>query len=190
MNENSVPNYFRVCCFRIWAENWNISFGKLNMAAFMSKKHVNFAEKCLSWFFFQIEIARSLSFFNFSQPSVHNNRVVWRYTFPNLVSDFRNSEWRIQYGGHNFDKSLKLVEIIRTQVFGVAESKSAIKFSKFKIMDPIWRTEIRKTREKFDEIVHYYICEVVESKSVVRFSLSKIANPIWRLEWLKRSGTW
>ena len=75
------------------------------------------------------------------------------------------------------------------QVFGVVESKSVITFSKFKMADPIWRTEIRKTREKFDESVHYYVYGVAESESVVRFLISKISNPLWRLEWLKRSGT-
>ena len=108
---------------------------------------------------------------------------------PNLVSDFRISKWRIQYGGPNFEKCSELDKIVRSQVFGVAESKSAIKFSKLKIADPIWRTEIWKTREKFDEIVHYYVFGVTESEYVVKFSISKIANPIWRLEWSKRTVT-
>ena len=54
---------------------------------------------------------------------------------------------------------------------------------------PIWWTEIRKTREKYDEIIHYYVFGVAKFESVVRFLISNIANPIWRLEWLKRSGT-
>ena len=48
---------------------------------------------------------------------------------PNLVSDFRNLKWRIQYGGQHFEKCSELEEIVRTQVFGVAESKSVVRFS-------------------------------------------------------------
>ena len=53
----------------------------------------------------------------------------------NLLSVCENSKWWIQYGGQNFEKCSELDEIVRTQVFGVAESKSAIKFSTFEIVD-------------------------------------------------------
>ena len=56
---------------------------------------------------------------------------------PNLVSDFLNSKWRIQYGGQNFEKCSEFDEIVRRHFFGVGESKSDIQFLKFKITDPI-----------------------------------------------------
>ena len=57
----------------------------------------------------------------------------------------------------NFKKWSELDEIVRTQISSVAEFKSAIEFPKFKMADLIWRPDIRKTSEKFDEIVHYYV---------------------------------
>ena len=87
----------------------------------------------------------------------------------------------MQYGGKIFEKSSELGEIVCTQVFRAADSKSVIKFSKFKIANPIWQTKSRKTREKIDKIVHYYVFGVTESKSVVIFLISKISNPIWRI---------
>ena len=60
--------------------------------------------------------------------------------------------WRL-----NFEKCSELDEIVRIQVFGVAESKSTIRFSKFKMADPIWQTEIQKIREKVYGIVHCYV---------------------------------
>ena len=79
---------------------------------------------------------------------------------PKLVSDFQNSKWRIQYGGQNFEKCSELDEIGRIQVFGVAESKSVIKFSKLKMAD-----RYSKTKEKFDEIIHYYVYYIMSLNS-------------------------
>ena len=62
----------------------------------------------------------------------------------NLPSNFQNSKWWIQYGGRNFEKWSELDEIALTQVFEVAESKSAIKFLKSKMVNPIWRSKFWK----------------------------------------------
>ena len=77
-----------------------------------------------------------------------------------------------------FKKCSELDEIVHIQVFGVAESKSAIKFSNFRMPDPIWRTEIRKIREKFNEIVHHYVFGFAKSECGIRFSEFKMAVKI------------
>ena len=63
----------------------------------------------------------------------------------NLVSDFLNSRWRIQYGGQNFEKYSELDEIVRTHIFEVADSESVVRFLISKIPNPIWRLEWLKS---------------------------------------------
>ena len=60
---------------------------------------------------------------------------------PNLLTDFRIFECRIQYGGQNFENCSEFDETVRIQVFGVAESESVVRFSISKIANPTRRLE-------------------------------------------------
>ena len=58
----------------------------------------------------------------------------------NLTSDFRNSKWRTQYGGHNILESQRFSWNFVPKVFEVADYEFDIGFSEFKMADPIWWT--------------------------------------------------
>ena len=62
----------------------------------------------------------------------------------NLKSDFRNTKWRIQYGGQNLRKSVYKRYNLYIWVFGVADYESGVRFSKFKMADSICRTKFKK----------------------------------------------
>ena len=138
---------------------------------------------------------------------------------PNLVSDFRNWNWQIQYGGQNFEKCSELDEIVpftnfwgrwiqvchqifkiqiggsnmaakilknvqnsmklsRSQIFGVAESKSAIKFSKFKVADPIWWSKFWKMfRTRWNCPVHRFLGSLNPNLPL------NLKNSEWRIQY-------
>ena len=62
----------------------------------------------------------------------------------NLKLDFENSKWRIQYGGRQIESFINFYDTLYLVVFGDADYESEIRFSKFKMADPIWRTSNRK----------------------------------------------
>ena len=62
----------------------------------------------------------------------------------NLSSKFRNSKWRIQYGGQKSKKLIDGDDIRYSAVFRVADYKSKLKIQKFKMADPIWRAKMQK----------------------------------------------
>ena len=61
-----------------------------------------------------------------------------------LLLVFPNSRWRIQYGGQKLSKLLKFHENWDIRGFWLADYGSAISFSKFEMVDPIWRAKIFK----------------------------------------------
>ena len=81
---------------------------------------------------------------------------------------------------------LYLYENMYGEVFEVADNKSAVRFSKLKMVNPKWR----KIFDKFTiylkidvnryENIYLRVFEVADYESVVRFSKFKMANPIWR----------
>ena len=71
----------------------------------------------------------------------------------NPRSDFENSKLRFQYGGPKFGKLSNFHRNLYILYFWIADSEYAVRFSKFKIVDPIWRKEILK---KFQ-----FLCELV-----------------------------
>ena len=72
---------------------------------------------------------------------------------PCIYNRFRlelwNKKWQIQYGGHQIENSINFCDTLHTGVFGVAHYESKIRFSKFKITDPIWRMPNRKFHQFF-----------------------------------------
>lgn len=58
------------------------------------------------------------------------------------MSDLMNLKWRIQYGGKYYLKSLHSPEICYSGVVGVADYESDVRFFRFNMADPIWRTNI------------------------------------------------
>ena len=66
----------------------------------------------------------------------------------NPTSEFRNSKWRIQYGGPKCKKqkimTLDWDQIWYLEVLGVADYESQLKILKFKTEDPIWLTKMQK----------------------------------------------
>ena len=59
----------------------------------------------------------------------------------NLRSDLGNSKWRIQDGERNLEKSTDLLKNQYKGVFGVADHESEVRFTKFKMAHPRWRTK-------------------------------------------------
>ena len=56
----------------------------------------------------------------------------------NLKLDFQNSEWRIQYGGRQVEKSISFSGTLYTEIFEIADYESEIQFLKFKMANAIW----------------------------------------------------
>ena len=61
-----------------------------------------------------------------------------------LDSKFRNSKWRIQYGGKKYNKFVYSKKIRYSIIFEVADYESELEFQKFEMADPIWRKELQK----------------------------------------------
>ena len=62
----------------------------------------------------------------------------------NPSSGFRDSRWRIQYGGRKCKKLLDWNDIWYLGLIGVADYKSEFTIQKLKIADPIWRKKMKK----------------------------------------------
>ena len=62
------------------------------------------------------------------------------YPTTNLTSDFRNSKWRTKYGGHNILETQRFSWNLVLQGFWGYWLRIDIKFSEFKMADPIWWT--------------------------------------------------
>ena len=60
----------------------------------------------------------------------------------NLSSKFRNSEWRIQYGGRACKNSQHWDDIWCMGVSGVVDYEFKLRIQKFKMADPIWWTKM------------------------------------------------
>ena len=56
----------------------------------------------------------------------------------NLQTDFQISRWRIQHGGQKFENQSVFHENHYTGFSRVADYEFTIRFSKFKMADPIW----------------------------------------------------
>ena len=73
----------------------------------------------------------------------------------NLKLDFENSKWRIQYGGRQMKNFNNFPDIVYSRIFGVADYESEIRFWKFKMADPIWRT----SNKIFQQFFGYSVLE-------------------------------
>ena len=62
----------------------------------------------------------------------------------NLKSHFRNTKWRIQYGGQNLKKLAYKRYNLYVWLYGIADYESEVRFSKYKMADSIWRTKFKK----------------------------------------------
>ena len=62
----------------------------------------------------------------------------------NIYLYFQNLKWWIQYGGHQIENFINFSDTLYLGVFGVTDYESEMRFSNFKIADPIWRTSNRK----------------------------------------------
>ena len=71
----------------------------------------------------------------------------------NMKLDFQDLKWRIQYGGRLIDNFINSSDTSYSGVFGVADYESEIRFSKFKIVDPIWWMPNRKFHKFFRYLV-------------------------------------
>ena len=67
-----------------------------------------------------------------------------RSLITNPDSKFRNSKWRIQYGGSMYKKLIDWDDILYAGVFGVTDYESELKVKKFKMADPIWQNYIQE----------------------------------------------
>ena len=91
--------------------------------------------------------------------------------------------FKIQIGGSNMAaKILKNVQnsmkLSRSQIFGVAESKSAIKFSKFKVADPIWWSKFWKMfRTRWNCPVHRFLGSLNPNLPL------NLKNSEWRIQY-------
>jgi len=66
-------------------------------------------------------------------------------------------------------------------VFEVADYESIIRFSKFKMANPIWRMKIHKV-SKLDENRYIEVIGITDYESIIRFQKFKMADPIWRMK--------
>ena len=71
-------------------------------------------------------------------------RGVLRSLITNPNSKFRNSIWRIQYGGPKCKNLLDLDGILYSGVIEVTDYESEFKIQKFNMANPIWRTKMQK----------------------------------------------
>ena len=79
--------------------------------------------------------------------SKFSTRGFWEPLISNSSTEFRNSEWRIQYGGGTCKKLLDWDDIYYSGVFGVADYESELKFRNLE-----WRIHYgrRKCTKLFD----------------------------------------
>jgi len=68
----------------------------------------------------------------------------------------------------NLQKVSKLDENRYIEVIGITDYESIIRFQKFKMADPIWRTKIHKV-SKLDENRYIGVFEVTDYESIIRF---------------------
>ena len=66
-----------------------------------------------------------------------------------FILDFRNSEWRIQYGNEGGDTSLTCVQYLYTEVFEVADHDLDIRLLTFKAADAIRHLKILRSSSFF-----------------------------------------
>jgi len=78
----------------------------------------------------------------------------------------------------NLQKVSKLDKNRYIEVIGITDYESNIRFQKFKMTDPIWRTKIHKV-SKLDENRYTGVFEVTDYETIIRFVKFKIADPIF-----------
>ena len=94
-----------------------------------------------------------------------------------LLSDFRNSKWRTQHGGRKSSNSTNFRKTRYLGVFCNAYHESIVRFSKFKMADPIWRTQ----KSKFN----LFSWNLVPRDFLYRWSwiLADFWNSKWRIQY-------
>ena len=86
----------------------------------------------------------------------------------NPISNSRISKWRIQYDGRQIKNSMSFSDSLYLAVF-----------SKFKMVDPLWRTPNPKFHQFFLYLVLLGGFRGADYKSEIAFSKFEMANPIW-----------
>jgi hypothetical protein len=104
----------------------------------------------------------------------------------NLTLDLSNLKWRTQNYWCILKKLRYCRESIYCKLFGVADYELDIRFVKFKIADPKWRTYCEK-KSYCPEIMYYKLFGVAAYKSDIKFIKFKMADPKWRT-YLKKNS--
>jgi len=96
----------------------------------------------------------------------------------NLTMDFRNSKWRIQYGGHEILETSNFRGTLYSEVFMVTDYEFNNGFPKFKMADPIWRTWNLENLKIFAKL-----CTRGFSCSLIMNLTTNFQNSNWRIQY-------